>query len=510
MSEPIPQLESVSVDGLPDEYRADWETMLSRWQRKLSRNRLRSAYYNGANRIKNLGIAVPDTMIDFEEVVGWPAKAVDVLANRIRFDGFVTTGDDTDPLGLDRLLRESDFTSILLQATRSALIHSCSFVNVAGGRGQPISVFFRSALYETGIWDDAAHALRCALAIVSLTDDSVNTGMARPRELVLYEPDETLRIRLSAGRYEVTDRMPNTLGHVPVYVLAYHQDLHRPFGRSRVNREVMSLTDTAVRTMLRMEVSAEFYSSPQRALLGADEPPADKDGNPLTGWQASISKMLAIGRDADGNLPSIQQFAQMTMQPHTDMLRALAGRFSGATGVPMAQLGVMTDSGPSSAEAIAASETELVIEARNTCDAFGDQLCKAAQDMAVLNGTSPDDEALNNLKVNWRDPERPSQAAVADAVLKIVQALPWTANSRVILEKLQFSDADITRMLSDKRRAEATNALDGLLRSGANATDGTRTGGTTPGVAGGGGAPGTGGTGGTMEADRRPDAADQA
>ncbi|WP_175578242.1 phage portal protein [Bifidobacterium jacchi] len=466
MSEPIPQLESVSVDGLPDQYRADWETMLTQWQRKLTRNRLRAAYYNGANRIKNLGIAVPDTMIDFDEVVGWPAKAVDVLANRIRFDGFVTTGDEIDPLGLDRLLRESDFASILLQATRSALIHSCSFVNVAGGRGQPISVFFRSALYETGIWDDAAHALRCALAIVSLTVDSVNTGMARPRELVLYEPDETLRIRLSAGRYEVMERIPNTLGHVPVYVLAYHQDLHRPFGRSRINREVMSLTDTAVRTMLRMEVSAEFYSSPQRYLLGA-EPPVGADGKALTGWMASLSKMLVINRDEDGQLPSIGQFAQMTMAPHTDMLRALAGRFSGATGVPMAQLGVMTDSGPSSADAIAASETELVIEARNTCEAFGAQLCKAASDMAILNGTSPGDEALNHLKVNWRDPERPSQAAVADAVLKIVQAIPWTANSRVILEKLQFSDTDITRLLSDKNRQNAAAVLDRLVNMNA-------------------------------------------
>ncbi|PLS31561.1 Phage portal protein, SPP1 Gp6-like [Bifidobacterium margollesii] len=467
MSEPIPQLESVSVDGLPDRWRADWQVMLAQWRRKLSRNRLRSAYYNGRNRIKNLDIAVPDSMIDFEEVVGWPAKAVDVLANRVRFDGFVTTGDDTDPLGLDALLDASDFTMILPQAVRSSLIHSCSFVNVSGGGGEPVSVFFRSALYETGIWDDAMHSLRCALAIVALTDDSVDTGMARPRELVLYEPDETLRIRLTDGRYTVVERTPNTLGHVPVYVLAYHQDLHRSFGRSRVNREVMSLTDTAVRTMLRMEVSAEFYSWPQRALLGADEPPADKDGNPLTGWQASMSKMLAIGRDADGQLPTIQQFAQMSMQPHTDMLRALAGRFSGATGVPMAQLGVMTDSGPSSAEAIAAAETELVIEARNTCDAFGSQLRRAAQDMAVLNGVSPGDEALRHLKVNWRNPERPSQAAMADAVLKQVQAIPWLANSRVILEQLGYTDTDITRLLSDKNRQNAAAVLDRLVNMNA-------------------------------------------
>lgn len=467
INEKTPDLYSLTVENLPDEYRDDWLEMIRQWQRKITRNRLRTDYYNGRNAVKNLGIAVPESMKDLDEVVGWPAKAVDVLANRVRFDGFVTTGDDLDPLGLSALLDGSDFTTMFPQAVRSALIHSCSFINVIGGgsAGTP-ELFFRSALYETGLWDDRTRGLRAALAVVSMSDDPNGTGLSKPKELVLYEPTETLTIGVSNGRYAVTSIVPNDLGHVPVYLLAYHQDLHRVFGRSRINREVMALTDTAVRTMLRMEISAEFYSSPQRYLLGAD-PPVDRDGNPMTGWQASITKMLAVNRDEEGQLPTIGQFSQMTMQPHSDMLRTLAGRFSGATGVPMAQLGVMTDSGPSSAEAIAASETELVIEARNTCDAFGTQLCRAARDMAILNGTSPDDEALDHLKVNWRDPERPSQAAVADAVLKIVQAIPWTANSRVMLEKLQFSDSDITRLLSDKNKQNAAAVLDKLVNMNA-------------------------------------------
>ena len=133
----------------------------------------------------------------------------------------------------------------------------------------------------------------------------------------------------------------------------------------------------------------------------------------------------------------------------------------------MAQPGVLTDSGPSSAEAIAASETELVIEARNTCDAFGSQLRRAAKDMAVLNGASPDDEALRNLQVNWRNPERPSQAAMADAVLKQVQAIPWLANSRVILEQLGYTDSNITRLLSDKNKQNAAAVLDRLVNTNA-------------------------------------------
>lgn len=264
------------------------------------------------------------------------------------------------------------------------------------------------------------------------------------------------------------------MDHVPVYLIPYHQDLNRPFGRSRISREVMSITDTAVRTMLRMEVSAEFYSSPQRYLIGADEPPEDKNGKKLTGWEATISKMLNISLNEDGQAPTIGQFTQMTMQPHTDMLRALAARMSGATGVPLSQFGVMTDSGPSSSEAIMAAESELVIEAKNACRAIGVQLRKAARDIAILNGTSEDSDELNRLQVNWRDPERPSQAALSDAIVKQVTAIPWLANSDVILEKLGYTDSDITRLLADKRKAETRSVLDSLVNGG-NKDDGQPT-----------------------------------
>ncbi|WP_240541900.1 phage portal protein [Bifidobacterium simiarum] len=470
----IPSLESITVENLSDEYRADWLLMIRQWSAKLSRNLLRSTYYNGRNRLKNLDIAVPDSMANITEVVGWPQKAVDVLANRVRFDGFVTAGDETDPLGLAPILEANDFNVTLPQAIRSGLTHCCSFLTIRSAEpddviDSPVVVGFRSALYATGIWSAARRGLRAALSVTDIDwRQYADTQTVMPSEMILYEPGSTIRIRRRAnGRYLADKPVETNLpDHVPVYVLPYHQDLDRPFGRSRISREVMSLTDTAVRTMLRMEVSAEFYSAPQRYLLGA-EPPVGADGRALTGWQAAMSKMLVVNRDENGQLPSIGQFEQMTMAPHTDMLRALAGRLSGATGVPMAQLGVLTDSGPSSGEAIAAAETELVIEARNTCDAFGSQLRRAAIDMAKLAGKGVGEETARGLKVNWRNPERPSQAAMADAVLKQVQAIPWLANSRVILEQLGYTDTDITRLLSDKNKQNAAAVLDRLVNDNA-------------------------------------------
>ena len=64
-------------------------------------------------------------------------------------------------------------------------------------------------------------------------------------------------------------------------------------------------------------------------------------------------------------------------KPHSEAVaRERLKRMSGATGVPLSQFGVMTDSGPSSSDAIMAAESELVIEAKNACRAIGVQLRK--------------------------------------------------------------------------------------------------------------------------------------
>lgn len=494
----IPSLENVQVDNLPDECREPWDLMIRQWSQKLERNLLRTKYYDGRNELKNLSIAVPDSMAGISEVVGWPQKSVDALADRIVFDGFVGVGDDSrDPLGLDSILSDNDFDVELPQAIRSALTHSCSFLNVRSaepedGLRSKVSVSFRSALYETGLWDYARRGLSAALSITDIDRSQyAQTNTIVPSELMLYMPGYTIRIRRTqSGRYHADAPRNTYMDHVPVYLIPYHQDLNRPFGRSRISREVMSITDTAVRTMLRMEVSAEFYSSPQRYLIGADEPPEDKNGRKLTGWEATISKMLNISLNEDGQAPTIGQFTQMTMQPHTDMLRALAARMSGATGVPLSQFGVMTDSGPSSSDAIMAAESELVIEAKNACRAIGVQLRKAARDIAILNGTSADSDELDRLQVNWRDPERPSQAALSDAIVKQVTAIPWLANSDVVLEKLGYTDSDITRLLADKRKAETRSVLDSLVNGG-NKDDGQPATGTATGQPSSGGGTGT-------------------
>ncbi len=467
----IPELTSVNVLNLPDAFRGIWRVLVLQWSRKLERNILRMRYYDGRNRLKDLGIAIPPSLRHVETVVGWPQKSVDVLADRITFDGFGSSSDSSnDPYGLEDVLEANDFRLELSQAVRSALIHSCSFLTVRSREPDedglpPVVVSFRSATFATGIWDYSRRRLSSALTVTGVDSDALaQTGQVIPSELMLYVPGWTVHVRRQDnGSYVADDPRATNLDHVPVYLLSYHPDLERPFGRARISREVMSLTDAAVRTMLRMDISAEFYSWPQRVMLGADEPPVSKDGKTLTGWEASMSKFLVVTPNENGDIPSVQQFSQMTMQPLSDLLRSLAGRMSGATGIPMNQLGITTDNGQANgADAIHASEDPLVIDAENAAMSFGSSLRRAAQDMVMLS----DGGDASGIRVNWRNPERPSMSTVSAAIMQQVQAIPWLADTRVVLERLGYRQAEIESLESDKRRSEASATLDKLLKVG--------------------------------------------
>ncbi len=82
---------------------------------------------------------------------------------------------------------------------------------------------------------------------------------------------------------------------------------------------MMSLTEGAVRTVKRSEISGEFYSFPQRYALGTDP-----DQEPMDKWKATLSTLLEITKDDDGDKPTVGQFTQQSMQPYMDQIRTFA------------------------------------------------------------------------------------------------------------------------------------------------------------------------------------------
>lgn len=447
------------VQGVDDKNIDLLAQLIMQWQAKRARNKLKTDYWNGKHKLDHIGFSIPPALRKLEEVVGWPAKAVQAHAERCMFDGFVSKNDSNDPYGIQRTLVDNRFDIELPMAITSTMVHSCAFITVTPGKveaGEPeVLVMPYSAQWASGLWNWRTRALRAAFAVNSVDD------YGRPTEMTLYTTDRILVLSYVAGNWRLTNETSHGLNRVPVEPLVYRPTLDRPFGSSVISRPVMSITDDAVRTVLRSETSAEFYSAPQYLLLGADPDSfTDDDGNPIPVWEFIMGRINLLSKDEDGDVPKLEQISQQSVQPHIEQLRELACRFAGETNVPVSSLGVVTDN-PSSAEAMHAAEKDLVIDCAAATRAFGAALRRVGQDIVMMRSDGPNemDDELATLTARWRNPALPSVIDAGDAMVKLIGAFPWLAETTVALEEVGFTDEQITRLLAEKRHNQAMGSF---------------------------------------------------
>jgi len=445
--------------------------LVNLWSRTSIRNKLRTRYYEFKNTLDNIGIAIPPELEHIEVCVSWPAKAVDALQARSKFNGFAFDGSqDRD---LVEILRDNNFASMYRQLTTSELIHSCSFVTVSRGTGnEPEAVINAfSAESAVAIWDSRRKRIGCGLTFVSFEDS--DTGQV-PSEVHMHTSDAIITLQ-KFGSYWHADRKRHAMGWPMMEAFVFRPSLKRPFGKSRISRPVMSITDSTVRGLLRYELSAELFSAPQRYLLGADESNITK-----TKWETYLDSMLVANRDADGETPIYGQLPQVSMQPHTGYIKDQAGLFSSATSIPLSSLGIVHDN-PPSAEAIHANTEDLVIEAEALNDSNGGSLRNLAlmilaiKENTTIDRLTPEQKSVMPV---FKNPMRASLGSRADATLKMVQAVPGMSESNVILEHLGFDESEIARINEDRTIAEGRAELDRLLENPSTAvmpTEGTST-----------------------------------
>lgn len=448
------------IRGLTQEEQATLNALLEQWRAKKRRNLTRAEYYDARNAVKDLGIAVPPYMQKLDIVLGWPAKAVDELAFRVNHEGFVVPGSEALTEEVQDIAEQNAFDFEAPQAQVSALIHATAFITVSLGdeeAGEPdVIMSFRDALSGTGLYDPRRRELSSALSIIETGESG------EPNYMVMYTPQEAITLRRGELTWEEPDRRPHKLGYVPVVPLVFRPRLGRPFGSSRISRPVMSITDSAMRTVLRSEVGAEFFAGPQRVLLGANEEAfMDQDGNLKSQWEAIIGRIWAIPaiEDEDGrvHIPDVKQMPQVSFQPHTDHLRMFAAMFAGETGLPLDSLGIVQDN-PSSAEAIYAAKESLLVEAEFAQRGFGRAYGRAMQIALELRLNRPVDEKVRS---RWRDASTPSRAQATDAVTKQIAAGVLDPQDEVTWELLGYDETTIER-LKDAQRRRRVASLDAL------------------------------------------------
>lgn len=439
------------IENLPDADKTILQQLLSEWSKKRYRNVLRTTYYEGKQAFRDFGISIPPQLRSFEPTLGWISKGVDALVDRTHFEGFVTPNEND--FGVSEIVFDNNLESEFQQSFTSSAMHACSFLTVThGGDGEPeILVLPHAADESTALWDTRRRTLSAFLAVTSWDAGS-------PDGLLMMTPERVYRFTKVDGKwFGKFDNNP--VGEVLAVPLPYKPELKRPFGHSRISRAAMSITDAALRTVLRAEVSSEFYSSPQRWVLGADVEAFSGDNK----WKAVMGRLLALERDPETDeLPSVGQFAASSPQPHTEQLRMWASLFAGEMGLSLNSLGIIQDN-PSSAEAMYAAKEDLITDAIRATSTWGRSLSKAMQLAVMLrDGLDSVPAGMKSIRAQFTDPSMASPSAQADAFVKRAQVIPGFAESDVGLEMAGLTREQITRFKAESKRVGAQNLLASL------------------------------------------------
>ncbi|MDR1214468.1 MAG: phage portal protein [Propionibacteriaceae bacterium] len=400
---------------------------------RLKGNLVKAGYYEGSVKPHWAGLTVPPALRGMAPRLGWAGVVVDALDERI---GLLGWNDPSGALGLDLVFNSNCLDGESGLCHLDALMFGVGFVTVGTalvGEPDPL-VTVQSALGTTGLWDARSRRLSCALTLDPLVKGEPPTG-------TLYLPDETVWLEKFSGSWVETDRDRHGLGRVPVVMMANRTSASRREGQSEISAPVRDLVDEAARVLLSMAVNREFFSSPQRIVLGAAPDAIDK-------WKYLTTGLWTIEADGKGETPTVTQFPAVSPGSHIEQLRTLAMQLAAAAGIPDAYLGVATAANPASADAIRAAEVRLIKKAERRAQMFGAAWLEVARlALLVRDGVVPEEFA--RVSCRWADPATPTRAAKADEAAKLVGANVLPARSQVTLDRIGLTPAEQAQIEAD-------------------------------------------------------------
>lgn len=376
---------------------------------KRPRGLLRYKFYEQKQQAMDFGISTPAGLEWFGTINGWCTKAVDALADRIQFDGF-----ENDNFMMREMFDLNNPDIIFDNGVLSSMITACCFVYVSRGEDGMPRFEIIDGTNGTGVIDDITELLTEGYAVLERDEfDEV-------KKYVYFIPGHTY-VYEAGNPKPIAEEVTNA-DYCALVPIIYRPDAKRPFGHSRISRACMDYARSAMRTVKRSEISAEFYSFPQKYATGLAQ-----DAQQMDSWKATMSAMLSFTKDEDGDKPTLGQFQVGSMTPHMDQLKGLASLFAGETGLTLDDLGFVT-SNPSSAEAIKAAHENLRLAASKAQRCFGVGFINTGFIGACIRDRMAYKRSeVYQTRVLWKPTFEPDMSALStagDGLIKISQAIP--------------------------------------------------------------------------------------
>lgn len=414
-------------------------------------------YYRGEQIVQQLGIALPKELQHIRKIVGWPRIAVDPYVERLAVDGFRLKGaTDSDQDLHDRWAANG------LDAEQSLAYTD--------------ALSFRRAYWTVGTNPDGGPARICAesplnISVLYGTDGRTPIAALQgyyvgdQQHAALMAPGKTTHTAQNErGEWVVVqrDEYSGDFG-VPVVRMANRPRTNYRDGYSEITPELRNVVDSAIQQLVNLAVGGELYALPRVAILGATESDfQDAQGRPKTAWETYITKLLALERDEEGNIPTIHQLTAYDPAVFTKVVEHHASQAAGILAASPQDLGLYTQGNPVTAEAAAVYDARRDRHARRMQATFGVALVKVMQLAIRFENSGRLPAEFERMFVDWADPSIETPGVTADAVTKYVAAGVLPARSDVTLKRARFSAVERARITQDWAEQDARAALANL------------------------------------------------
>lgn len=401
---------------LTDDQRGTLQRLTAALLREQPRLDTLDAYYDGQQRLEQLGLAIPPALRRFVTIVAWPQLVVDAVEERLDVEGFRLAGSEAASDELAAVWQASDLDAEAPLAHTDALLYGRGYVSVgAGDDDDDPAVIATESPRE--VIHEADPRTRQTVTALRRYDGPSSLARVQEQHAAIYEREQTTWLsRAKGGEWTVDDVDEHALGHVPVVPLVNRARTARRQGVSEM-RAVIPVTDAAARALTNAQLATEMVAVPQRYVLGATAGDfVDRDGKPLTAWETYLGSVWAVPNDK----ATAGQFPAAELSNFVNIVNHYAHLAAGLTGIPQSVFGFASDN-PASADAIRATEARLVKKVERK-QAHLATAWERVMRLAMLVQTGQLPAGAERMETLWRDPATPTRAQQADAVVKLRQA----------------------------------------------------------------------------------------
>ena len=432
-------------------------------------------YRNYADGRQNLAFATPKYAATFGRLFeafsyNRCSGVVDAHADRLQVEGFQSDGNEA-VAELAREIWDANRMDVRAgQVHREAVRAGDAYVIVwpetlelADGGVQPTIWPQRAEQIRVHYDDERPGLITLAAKMWLLHDDRARLNLYWPDRIERYvssapvagnkrrtstwSPDVSAGMRRRATwlPYELPGEpwpVPNPWGTVPVFHFANDAEVGM-YGRSEL-RDVVALQDGLNKVLTDFILASEQGGFPQKVILGLDADDEQvREG--LRRLEGGLNKIFSIPADADGNMPSIAEFAATNLQQFSAGVELFDTLISRATRVPVHYL-QMSGTFPSG-RALRIAEAPFVGKIEDRQAAYGNVWEDAMALALRMRGVADP----GRIEAVWKSAAPLSIEDAWDVALqKSAVGLPL---DQILREMGTYDEEEIARLMAEKERA---------------------------------------------------------